>query len=243
MPKHVGVLVLEDHGARLEEEVAPPHDRLHRGDAQVEQPQRHGVLVHHVVEEVPARAPLVEAPAVAFGTQRGLEGGVGLADQRADAQGRRLADGAVGHQALRQLERGIVDEALADAQGAADPLGHRLHLERVLDRVGHRLLDGHVLARLERGDDVVAVQVGGREHLHGVDRVVGQHGGQVGVEGLRPPLLGRLAAHLLVGVAHGDDVATGILEVAAHVHGRDVAGAQHAQPDPLHDALLVPATA
>ena len=98
-----------------------------------------------------------------------------------------------------------------------------------------------MLAGLERGDHVVVVQVGGGEHLHGVDGVVGQHVGQVGVGGLGAPFLGGLAAHLLVGVAHGDDVAAGILEVAPHVHDRDVAGAQHAQPDPVHQTLPWPA--
>ncbi len=119
--QHVRVLVLEDDGAGLEEEVPPPHDGLHRGDVHVEQPQRHGVLVHHVVEEVAARAPLVEAPAVALRAQRGLEGRVGLADQGPDAQRGRLPDGALGHQALGQLERRVVHEALADAEGAARP--------------------------------------------------------------------------------------------------------------------------
>ena len=67
--------------------------------------------------------------------------------------------------------------------------------------------------------------------------VVGQQAAQVGVEGLGPPFLGRLAAHLLVGVADGDDVAAGVLQVAPDVHGRDVAGAQHAQPDLVHQTL------
>ena len=125
-----------------------------------------------------------------------------------------------------------MDEALADAQRAADLVGHGLHLQRVLDRVGHRLLDGHVLAGLQRGDDVVVVQVGRGQDLHRVDGVVRQHVVQVGVVRLGAPLLGRLAPDLLVGVAHGDDVAARVLEVPPHVHDRDVARAQHARAGP-----------
>ena len=118
-----------------------------------------------------------------------------------------------------------------------DAIRHRPHLEGVLDGVGHRLLHRHVLAGLERGDHVVVVQVRRRQDLHGVDGVVRQHVGQVGVERLGAPLLGGLAPDLLVRVAHGHDVAARVLEISPHVHGRDVAGTQHAQPDLVHQTL------
>ena len=171
-----------------------------------------------------------------------LEGRGGLPDQGPDPQRGRLADGTLGDQALGQLERGVVDEALADAQRAAHPVGHRAHFQGVLDRVGHRLLHRHVLARLERGDHMVVVHVGRRQDLDGIDGIVGQQVGQVGVERLGAPLLGGLAADLLVGVAHGHDVAAGIFEIPPHVHVRDVAGAQHAQPDLVHQSLPWPTT-
>jgi hypothetical protein len=94
-----------------------------------------------------------------------------------------------------------------------------------------------VLAGFERGDHVVVVQVGGRQDLDGVDGVVRQHVRQVGMVRRGAPFLGRLAADLLVGVAHADDVAAGVFEVAPHVHGRDVAGAQDAQPNLVHQTL------
>ena len=59
-------------------------------------------------------------------------------------------------------------EALADAQDAPRPLGHRFHLQGVLDRIGDGLLHRDVLARLERRDHVGVVQVGRGAHL---DRV------------------------------------------------------------------------
>ena len=127
-----------------------------------------------------------------------------------------------------------MDEALADAQRATHALGHRAHFQRVLDRVGHRLLHRHVLAGLERGDHVVVVHVGRRQYLEGIDRVVGQQVGQLGVERFGAPLLGGLPTDLLVGVADGHDVAARVFEVSPHVHCRDVAGAQHAQPDRVH---------
>ena len=156
-PEHHRVLVLEDGGTRLHEQVAPPHHRLHGGDVEVEQPQRHGVLVHHVVEEVAARAARVEPPAVPLGTEVGLEGRVGLPDQGADAQTGRPPDGAVGHQLLGQLDRRVVDEALADAERPTGSFRRRAHCQGVLNGVGRGLLHRDVLAGLQappgRGHD------------------------------------------------------------------------------------------
>ncbi len=106
--------------------------------------------------------------------------------------------------------------------------------------VGHGLLDRDVLARLEGGDHVVVVQVGRGQHLDGVEE---SSASMPPGRGSRspPPFLGGLAAHLLVGVAHGDDVAAWVLEVPPHVHDRDVPGAQDPQPDPVHQTFPLPA--
>ena len=163
--QQAGVLVLEDRLAGLEEQVPAAHHGLDRDDVLVDEPQRHGVLVDHVVEEVAAGAPRVEPPAVALGPQVGLEGRVGLADHGLDAQRGRPADGPLGDQLLGQLERRVVDEALADAQGQPGVGGGALHLDRLVDRVGHRLLHRDVLARRERVEDQAVVGVGRGQHL------------------------------------------------------------------------------
>ena len=81
-------------GRRFEEQRTLAHDRLHAADVLVDQPQRHRVLVHHVVEEVAARTLVVEAPRVAGRVEVGLELRLGAADDRLDAHDGRLADGA-----------------------------------------------------------------------------------------------------------------------------------------------------
>ena len=58
----------------------------------VDEPQRHRVLVHHVVEEMPARALVVEAPRVAGRIEIGLELRLGPADDGLDAHDGRRAD-------------------------------------------------------------------------------------------------------------------------------------------------------
>ena len=81
-------------GRRLEEQRPVPHDRLHAAHLLVDEPQRHRVLVHDVVEEVAAGALGVEAPRVARGIEVGLELVVGAADDGLDAHHGRRADGA-----------------------------------------------------------------------------------------------------------------------------------------------------
>ncbi len=63
MPSRSSTRVLPQRdGRRFEEQRALAHDGLHAADVLVDEPQRHRVLVHHVVEEVAARALVVEAP-------------------------------------------------------------------------------------------------------------------------------------------------------------------------------------
>ena len=51
----VAVVLEQRDGRRLEEQRALTNDRLHAADVGVDEPQRHRVLVHHVVEEMTAR--------------------------------------------------------------------------------------------------------------------------------------------------------------------------------------------
>ena len=122
-------------------------------------------------------------------------------------------------------------EAFAHPQCAPDGFCTRPHLEGVVNRGGHRLLDRDVLAGLERGNDMVSMQVGRGQHLHRVDRIVGQHGVQIGVEGRGAPVLSGTPAGILVGVAHRHEVAARILEIAPNVECRDVPRTDHPQSD------------
>ena len=69
----VAVVLEERDGRRLEEQGPLAHDRLHAANVAVDEPQRHRVLVHDVVEEMAARALGVEAPRVPGGIEIGLE--------------------------------------------------------------------------------------------------------------------------------------------------------------------------
>src|SRR5450755_541370 len=185
----------------------------------------------------PPGLALVEPPPVSLRAEGGLEIRGGLPHQRADAQGRGLADGTVGDQLLGQLERWVVHEALADAERPAGPFRCDLHGASVLHLVGCRRLHRDVLARFQRGDHVVVVQVGRRQHLDGIDGGVGQHGVEIRVVRRSAPLLGGQTTDLFIGIAHRDHVAAGIVHVPPHVHHRDIPGSDDAQPDLVHVPL------
>ena len=87
--------------------------------------ERHRVLVHHVVEEVAARALVVEAPHVARGVELGLEARVGPADDRLDAHDRGLADRA-GTDRARAPSRAAGSGSTARSRGTRDPRRARL---------------------------------------------------------------------------------------------------------------------
>src|SRR6202022_2919744 len=77
--EEVVALVLPDRrGGRLEEQRTTTDDRLHAANVLRYEPQRGRVLVHDVVEEVTARALLVEAPDVSLGLERVLERRAGV---------------------------------------------------------------------------------------------------------------------------------------------------------------------
>jgi hypothetical protein len=73
--------------------------------------------VHHVVEKVTSGAAGVEPPAVTLRTEVRLELGVGLPYDGLIADLGRFPDRTLGDELLRELERRVVDEALADPEG------------------------------------------------------------------------------------------------------------------------------
>jgi hypothetical protein len=109
--------------------------------------------------------------------------------------------------------------------------------------VGQGLLTGDVLARLEGGHDLVGVKPGGGEQLHGVDRVVVEHLGEVRVDarGDAPSSCSALRA-LGGGIAQGRHLAAGVLQIAGDVELGDVAAAGDGQTQPVggtgHAAIL-----
>jgi hypothetical protein len=149
--------------------------------------------------------------------------------------GRPISPAAMSSRAFRK--RGIVEEALPDAEddaGLVDRLEHRSGLG---DRVGHRLLARDVLARARGRDDVVVVEVRGREDLDRVDLVVGEEGVEAGVDLGHVPLprlpLGLFAAW----VAQREDVAAIMLEVSGDVQWCDVAHADDPDAYAIHGSL------
>ena len=239
--------------AGLEEDVAPADHGLDRDDVRVDEPQRHGVLVDHVVEQVASRAALVEAPAVSFGSEGSLELRVGLAYDSADAHPDGPADGPVGDQLLGLLERGIVHEALAHPEGQPGILGHLSELEGLVDGIGDGLLHRDVLARSQRGAHMSVVEVRRGQDLHGVDVVVGEEGVHVRVDPGHLPALGRLTGDRFVDVAHRQHVAMRVLQITRHIHVGDVPRTENAETDrvrrralphqslPLRDGAVGPA--
>jgi hypothetical protein len=140
VPRSPGSSYSRDHRTRLEEHVPPADRGLDRDDVLVEQPQRHRVLVDHVVEEVATRAGRGEPPGVPVGLQAGLEGRVGLTDHGVHPEVIGPADGPLGDELLGQLQRGVVPEALADPQDQAGFGSGPIHGQGLGDRVGQRLL-------------------------------------------------------------------------------------------------------
>ena len=91
-----------------------------------------------------------------------------------------------------------------------------------------------MLPGLQRREDVVMVEMGRGEDLDGVERRVVQHLARGRVEEGRPPVRCRLSPDRLVGVAHCGDLTPGVQQVPLDVHGRDVAGTEHAQSNFFH---------
>ena len=139
--------------------------------------------------------------------------------------------------AVRAFERAI-GAAQADQSDPPVPLRRRTHGTGVLNGVGRGLLHRDVLPRLERRDHVVMVEMGGGEHLNGIERGIAQHVVEVAVKGGRAPVLRRLSSHDLVGVAHRSNLATRVEQIALHVEGRDVPGPEHTQSDLVHSVSL-----
>ena len=229
--EQLGVVVLEDHRAGLEEDVAPAHHGLDRDDVGIDEPQRHGVLVDVVVEEVTTGAPLVEPPAVSLGAKRGLERRVGLADDGLDPQADGPADGSLRDELLGRLERGVVHEALADPQGEPRRVGQASELQGFVDGIGDGLLHRDVLPGRQRSLDVRVVQVRGGEDLDGVDVVVGEELVDVGARPGHPPALGGLGGQRAVDVTDGQHLTIGVLQVAGDVHVGDVPGAENTESE------------
>jgi hypothetical protein len=119
-------------------------------------------------------------------------------------------------------------------------LGREEHTLGVRERRGHRLLDEHVLARLERGDGQPRVLGHAREHEHGVDLGVRRDGDVVRHVGRQAEALGGRAPLALVGVVDRRDLDASLTAEALderHV-GRpeDAAAADDAETD-AHVAL------
>jgi len=127
-----------------------------------------------------------------------------------------------------------VEEALADPEDHPGPVRGLRHLDTVRDAVRDRLLARHVLAGRDRGEHVLLVEMRRGQDLDRVDVRVGEEVLKPGVHGRDAPFGRHLARLVLPGVAERHDVAAGISQVAGHVHGRDVADADDADPDPVH---------
>ncbi len=137
--------------------------------------------------------------------------------------------------AARHLDHGLrirlVAQAVGNRQLAVGGLRRGDHLLALLHRVGHRLLDEHVLARLVRADGVLGVHVVRQHDVHGVD---------VGVVGDAVVRVVRVQARLRHPVLRGQLAC--LVEIAAHEprharargvreRGEDVAEREAAQPD------------
>ena len=152
-----------------------------------------------------------------------------------DAHQRGLADRPRVEQRLGLHDGRVVEEVLGDPEGGPGP-GHR---RRDAIGLGHRdrqrLLTRHVLARGERGHDLVGVHPRGREQLHRVHRGVVQHLREVGIQTRRdPPLGGPPLRPLGPRVAERDHVAARVLEIPRRVEPRDVAASDDGQPQAVH---------
>ena len=187
-PEEVVAVVLEQRDRRrLEEQRSRANDRLHAADVGVDEPQRHRVLVHDVVEEMTARALRVEPPRVAGRIEVGLEPRLGAPDDGLDAHDGRRSDRAFADEVARLAQRRVVATVLGDAEHPVGFLRGRHHPAGVADVVRDRLLTRHVLARPQRGDRVLRVQRRGAEDLDRVDLVVGEQRVDVGVARARHP--------------------------------------------------------
>ncbi len=159
--------------------------------------------VAHLVDDV--RAQVAERPGAGAllaqppGHRRGVVGEPVLEVRRPHLSDR--ADPAAGDQLTGQRQRR--HPAVVEAHTRADPAlrggGRSRHHRRALvDRVGQRLLDQHVLARLERGDRDLGVAVAGGADVDDVDVVALDHRVPVGGR-LGPAVAGRdLLDRLLV---------------------------------------------
>jgi len=136
---------------------------------------------------------------------------------------------------LASFERRVMGHALTDAKGEAGVLGGLAHLDGLFDGVGHGLLHRDVLARLQGGEDVRVVQVRRGEHLDGVDVGVCEELVDVVVDPRHAPALCGGRGGRRHDVAHSEDLAARVLEIAGHVQIGDVAGTEHSDSNAVHD--------
>ena len=221
-------------GRRLEEERPLPDDRLHAAHLLVDEPQRHRVLVHHVVEQVATRALVVEPPRVAGRIEVGLELRLRAADHRLDAHDRRVSDDPRGDEVARLAQRWVVARLLRDPEDHAR-IGRGLHhAPAIRHGVGDRLLDAHVLAGTRGRDHVLRVQRCRTEDLDRVDVGVGEQRIELRIRAIDLPLAGAAFEHVGARIAQRDHVAALVREISRHVERRNVADAHDPDPDPFH---------
>ena len=178
---------------RLEEQRPLAHHRLHAAHLLVDEPQRHRVLVHDVVEEVAAGTLIVEAPRVSGRIEVRLELRFGAADDGLDPHDRRRADDARRDEIARLAQRRVVTRLLGHPEDHAHVGSGCHHPPAVGNRVGNRLLHRHVLPGARGRDHVLGVQRSRPEDLDRVDLVVGEQRGEIRIRPVDAPLAGDAA--------------------------------------------------
>ncbi len=136
----------------------------------------------------------------------------------------------------QRLDVGVEPPAVGDHQHPARRVRGRDHRLGLLQRGRHRLLDQHVLARLQAGDRLLGVQAVRRAHHHGIDLRVGGQLAPVGGRAGDAVALGERGQRLRPPVGRARDLGARMLLHAAGVEVHDPAGSEqgdaqgHRQP-------------
>ena len=126
----------------------------------------------------------------------------------------------------------------ADLDHRVVGLDDALELLRLGEGAGDRLLDQHVLARLDSGDRPLGVGVVPGADRDAVDLGIGEQLAGVGVGAPGAVLVGDLLGALEVHVRHGDQLDVGVLRVRGEVGLGDAPGADDADSERGHGGVF-----
>jgi len=209
-----------------------PRERVDLAGQAQEVPYDGELVVPVVEEQRSATAPgPVSAPVERGG--RDLPFGRGPADIRLDADADDVADLAGLDDLLGPADRRVEDEILEDLEHDTALAGSGDHRVGVGQGDRHRLLQGHVLARVHGLEGDRRVQVMRDQDLRHVDVIARQEVAVVGVPGGFVYVPGFAAPFAVPGLRVSDrgDDRVGVRLVGAGVQAGDAAAADDADPD------------